>query len=207
MQKIQAKTNNKIIPLNPFLQNDYLKKRKIKLKKRLFKNNIFLNQKDNILIEYNPNQTIFLPKENQEKDFLLYLIQTQYESNLLLDFQLNDYFFLRYLTEYILKLKRKKKVFRARFITGNRKKVFLSFLGFIFSIKLKNLNERKRLLYSKKLKFRRFLQSYKLKSLRFERDVFSKNQYELSRNSYVKEVRDRRRRSLLSRIRKKNATI
>lgn len=196
----KLKTNNSIIlTYNNFLKNNLLKKRK-ELKKVLFENQILYKNKEFNIIESNNFQNIYIPITVLNIKNIFY-IQNIYKNYFLINFDLN--YNILYIFNKIL-IQNKKKRIKSRIIKSYKKKIYISFLGFIFFIKFKNLNYLLTIKYfpffnrrrtfkkyniykMKKKKQQKIIKNYKLKYLNFK--IEQKNDiFFFSRGNYIKEL-------------------
>nr|YP_009164904.1 hypothetical protein [Pseudoperonospora cubensis]AKZ29842.1 hypothetical protein [Pseudoperonospora cubensis] len=184
-EQIKKQKNKKIISYQQFLKNNYLKTNKYKLKNILFENQILyknLNLESHV-IEFNNYENIYLPFTLIKLDEIS-TISLKYENILLFNYDLT-YNILYQFNKIMFKniLKQQKNKIKGRLLGGNwnNKKIFISILGFIFSMKPINLNNslnfkkkfnfnqyNKKGFYKKKFSPIRLINCYKLKYLNFQ---------------------------------------
>lgn len=212
MQKLKKQKINNLLNYQHFLKNNNLKKNKFKLKQTLFEKHILYKNLDSNIIELNNYKNIYLPLTVLNLNNI-YTIQTQYENQLLFNYDLN-YDILYHFNSIIFKniIKKKNNIIKGRVIgigeTNN--KVLISILGVVFSMKPINLNnlinnkktfyinkknrfKKKRFFYiPKKIQPKQLINSYKLRYLNFKIDITNdlnlKKKKILSRVSYLQEL-------------------
>jgi hypothetical protein len=210
MQKLKKKKINNLLNYQHFLKNNDLKKNKFKLKKILFENQILYKNIDSNIIELNNYENIYLPSTVLNLNNI-YTIQTQYENQLLFNYNLN-YDILYHFNSIIFKniIQKNNNIIKGRIIGGTNKKVLVSILGVVFSMKPINLNnlinnkktfyinkknkfKKKKFFYiPKKIQPKQLINSYKLRYLNFKIDIINdlnlKKKKILSRVSYLQEL-------------------
>lgn len=211
MQKLKKQKINNLLNYQQFLKNNYLKKKKFQLKKILFENQILYNNNnlESYVIEFNNYENIYLPFTLIKIDEIS-TIAMKYENVILFNYDLNYnilYQFNKIMFQTILK--KKNNLIKGCLLgeNWNNKKIFISVLGFIFSIKPINLNNalnykkkfyfnkyNKKGFYKKKINTTRLINCYKLKYLNFKIDninnlnIFRKSKKEFSRLSYIQTI-------------------
>lgn len=159
MQKLKKQKINNLLNYQHFLKNNDLKKNKFKLKKILFENQILYKNIDSNIIELNNYENIYLPSTVLNLNNI-YTIQTQYENQLLFNYNLN-YDILYHFNSIIFKniIQKNNNIIKGRIIGGTNKKVLVSILGVVFSMKPINLNNlinnKKTFYINKKNKFKK----------------------------------------------------
>lgn len=210
MQKLKKQKINNLLNYQHFLKNNDLKKNKFKLKKILFENQILYKNIDSNIIELNNYENIYLPSTVLNLNNI-YTIQTQYENQLLFNYNLN-YDILYHFNSIIFKniIQKNNNIIKGRIIGGTNKKVLVSILGVVFSMKPINLNnlinnkktfyinkknkfKKKKFFYiPKKIQPKQLINSYKLRYLNFKIDIINdlnlKKKKILSRVSYLQEL-------------------
>nr|YP_010394569.1 Ymf99 [Phytophthora podocarpi]DAZ88616.1 TPA_asm: Ymf99 [Phytophthora podocarpi]DAZ89045.1 TPA_asm: Ymf99 [Phytophthora podocarpi] len=211
MKKLKKNKINNLLNYQQFLKNNYLKKKKFKLKNILFKNQILYNnlKLESYVIEFNNYENIYLPFTLIKIDEIS-TIALKYENVILFNYDLT-YNILHQFNKIMFKniLKKKKISIKGRLLGGNwnNKKIFISILGFIFSMKPINLNNvlnykkknyfnkyNKKGFYKKKINSTRLINYYKLKYLNFQIDninnlnILKKKKKEFSRLSYIQTI-------------------
>nr|YP_010117849.1 ymf99 [Phytophthora agathidicida]QPN53821.1 ymf99 [Phytophthora agathidicida]DAD55070.1 TPA_asm: ymf99 [Phytophthora agathidicida] len=211
MIKLKKQKINNLLNYQPFLKNNYLKKKKIKLKNILFENQILYNNLnlESYVIEFNNYKNIYLPFTLIKIDKIS-TIAIKYENIILFNYDLTYnilYQFNKIMFQNILK--KKNNAIKGRLLGGNwnNKKIFISILGFIFSMKPLNLNNalnykkkfyfnkyNKKGFYKKKINSTRLINCYKLKYLNFQvnninnLNILKKTKKEFSRLSYIQTI-------------------
>nr|UXG19058.1 hypothetical protein [Phytophthora cactorum]UXG55674.1 hypothetical protein [Phytophthora cactorum]UXG55712.1 hypothetical protein [Phytophthora cactorum]UXG56059.1 hypothetical protein [Phytophthora cactorum]UXG56097.1 hypothetical protein [Phytophthora cactorum] len=208
MKKLKKQKINNLLNYQQFLNNNYLKKKKFKLKNILFENQILYNNVnlESYVIEFNNYENIYLPFTLIKIDEIS-TIALKYENILLFNYELTYnilYQFNKIMFQHILE--KKKNSIKGRLLGGNwnNKKIFISILGFIFSMKPINLNNalnykkkfyfnkyNKKSFYKKKINSTRLINCYKLKYLNFKvnnLNIFKKSKKEFSRLSYIQTI-------------------
>nr|YP_001165370.1 orf217 [Phytophthora ramorum]ABG54121.1 orf217 [Phytophthora ramorum]ACD46637.1 Ymf99 [Phytophthora ramorum] len=208
MQKIKKQKIKKLLNYQQFLKNNYLKKKKFKLKNILFENHILYNNLnlESYVIEFNNYENIYLPFTLIKIDKIS-TIDIKYEDVILFNYDLTYnilYQFNKIMFQNILK--KQNNSIKGRLLGGNwnNKKIFISILGFIFSMKPLNLNNAlkykkkfyfnkqiKKGFYKKKINSTRLINCYKLKYLNFKinnLNTLKKSKKELSRLLYLQEI-------------------
>lgn len=210
MQKIKEKKINNLLNYKQFLKNNYLKKKKFKLKNILFHNPILYKNLnlESYAIEYNNYENIYLPFTLVKMDEISTIAQ-KYENVLLFNYDLNYNIinqFNKIMFPYIVN--KKYNTIKGRLLGGNwnNKKIFISILGIVFSMKPINLNNalnyRKNFyfnknmrkgFYKKKVNTTRLINCYKLRYLNFK--INPKKSYylgpekkEFSRLLYIQDI-------------------
>nr|UXG56173.1 hypothetical protein [Phytophthora pluvialis]DAZ88967.1 TPA_asm: Ymf99 [Phytophthora pluvialis] len=211
MKKTKKQKINNLLNYQQFLKNNYLKKQKIKLKKILFENQILYNNLnlESYVIEFNNYENIYLPFTLIKIDKIS-TIAIKYENIILFNYDLT-YNILHQFNKIMFQniLFKKKNVIKGRLLGGNwnNKKIFISILGFIFSMKPAHLNNilnykkkfyfnkyNKSGFYKKKINSTRLINCYKLKYLNFKinninnLNIFRKSKKEFSRLSYIQSI-------------------
>lgn len=210
MQKLKKQKFNNLLNYQHFLKNNDLKKNKFKLKKNLFENQILYKNIDSNIIELNNYENIYLPSTVLNLNNI-YTIQTQYENQLLFNYNLN-YDILYHFNSIIFQniLQKGNDIIKGRVIGGTNKTVLISILGVVFSMKPINLNnlinnkktfyinkknkfKKKKFFYiPKKIQPKQLINSYKLRYLNFKIDIIKdinlKTKNVLSRVSYLHEL-------------------
>lgn len=210
MQKLRKQKFNNLLNYQHFLKNNDLKKNKFKLKKNLFENQILYKNIDSNIIELNNYENIYLPSTVVNLNNI-YTIQTQYENQLLFNYNLN-YDILYHFNSIIFKtiIQKNNNIIKGRVIGGTNKQVLISILGVVFSMKPINLNnlinnkktfyinkknkfKKKKFFYiPKKIQPKQLINSYKLRYLNFKIDIINdlnlKQKKVLSRVSYLQEL-------------------
>nr|YP_010508036.1 hypothetical protein OF160_mgp16 [Phytophthora clandestina]UXG56367.1 hypothetical protein [Phytophthora clandestina] len=208
MKKLKKQKINNLLNYQQFLNNNYLKNKKFKLKNILLENQILYNNVnlESYVIEFNNYENIYLPFTLIKIDKIS-TIDIKYENIILFNYDLNYnilYQFNKIMFKYILK--KKNNSIKGRLLGGNwnNKKIFISILGFIFSMKPINLNNalnykkkfffnkyNKKSFYKKKINSTRLINCYKLKYLNFKvnnLNTFKKTKKEFSRLSYIQTI-------------------
>nr|DAD55187.1 TPA_asm: ymf99 [Phytophthora agathidicida] len=211
MIKLKKQKINNLLNYQPFLKNNYLKKKKFKLKNILFENQILYNNLnlESYVIEFNNYKNIYLPFTLIKIDKIS-TIAIKYENIILFNYDLTYnilYQFNKIMFQNILK--KKNNAIKGRLLGGNwnNKKIFISILGFIFSMKPLNLNNalnykkkfyfnkyNKKGFYKKKINSTRLINCYKLKYLNFQvnninnLNILKKTKKEFSRLSYIQTI-------------------
>nr|QTV76678.1 ymf99 [Phytophthora cocois] len=211
MIKLKKQKINNLLNYQPFLKNNYLKKKKFKLKNILFENQILYNnlKLESYVIEFNNYENIYLPFTLIKIDEIS-TIDIKYENVILFNYDLTYnilYQFNKIMFQNIFK--KKNNAIKGRLLGGNwnNKKIFISILGFIFSMKPINLNNalnykkkfyfnkyNKKGFYKKKINSTRLINCYKLKYLNFQvnninnLNIFKKSKKEFSRLSYIQTI-------------------
>ncbi|DAZ93504.1 TPA: hypothetical protein N0F65_000353 (mitochondrion) [Lagenidium giganteum] len=204
MQKLKKQKINNLLTYQQFLKNNYLKKKQFKLKNILFKNQILFDNLnlESYVIEFNNYENLYLPFTLIKIDEIS-TIDMKYENVILFNYDLTYnilYQFNKIMFQIILK--KKKNSIKGRLLGGNRnnRKIFISILGFIFSMKPINLNNalnykkknyfnkyNKKGFYKQKVNSTRLINCYKLRYLNFQvKNIKSKK--ELSRLSYIQTI-------------------
>nr|YP_001165417.1 orf217 [Phytophthora sojae]ABG54077.1 orf217 [Phytophthora sojae] len=211
MQKLKKQKINNLLNYQQFLKNNYLKKKKFQLKNILFENQILYNNNnlESYVIEFNNYENIYLPFTLIKIDEIS-TIAMKYENVILFNYDLN-YNILYQFNKIIFQtlLEKKNNLIKGRLLGGNwnNKKIFISVLGFIFSMKPINLNNalnykkkfyfnkyNKKGFYKKKINTTRLINCYKLKYLNFKIDninnlnISRKSKKEFSRLSYIQTI-------------------
>nr|YP_010394292.1 Ymf99 [Phytophthora cryptogea]DAZ88300.1 TPA_asm: Ymf99 [Phytophthora cryptogea] len=211
MQKLKKQKINNLLNYQQFLKNNYLKKKKFKLKNILFENHILYNNLnlESYVIEFNNYENIYLPFTLIKIDKIS-TIAMKYENVILFNYDLTYnilYQFNKILFQNVLEKKNNSIKGRLLGSNWNNKKIFISILGFIFSMKPLNLNNvlnykkkfyfnkyNKKGFYKKKINSTRLINCYKLKYLNFKinnitnTNNLKKNKKEFSRLSYIQTV-------------------
>nr|YP_010507996.1 hypothetical protein OF359_mgp18 [Phytophthora ilicis]UXG56329.1 hypothetical protein [Phytophthora ilicis] len=208
MEKLKNKNKNNLLNYQQFLKNNYLKNKKFKLKNILFENQILYNNLnlESYVIEFNNYENIYLPF-TLIKIEKVSTIAVKYENVILFNYDLTYnilYQFNKIMFQNIL-LKKNNSI-KGRLLGGNwnNKKIFISILGFIFSMKPVNLNNvlnykkniyfnkyNKNGFYKKKINSTRLINCYKLKYLNFKinninnLNIFRKSKKKISRLAYI----------------------
>nr|QTV76639.1 ymf99 [Phytophthora agathidicida]QTV76756.1 ymf99 [Phytophthora agathidicida]QTV76795.1 ymf99 [Phytophthora agathidicida]DAD54875.1 TPA_asm: ymf99 [Phytophthora agathidicida]DAD54914.1 TPA_asm: ymf99 [Phytophthora agathidicida] len=211
MIKLKKQKINNLLNYQPFLKNNYLKKKKFKLKNILFENQILYNNLnlESYVIEFNNYKNIYLPFTLIKIDKIS-TIAIKYENIILFNYDLTYnilYQFNKIMFQNIFK--KKNNAIKGRLLGGNwnNKKIFISILGFIFSMKPLNLNNalnykkkfyfnkyNKKGFYKKKINSTRLINCYKLKYLNFQvnninnLNILKKTKKEFSRLSYIQTI-------------------
>nr|YP_010118083.1 ymf99 [Phytophthora palmivora]QPN54133.1 ymf99 [Phytophthora palmivora] len=211
MKKLKKQKINNLLNYQQFLKNNYLKKNKFKLKNILFKNQILYNNLnlESYVIEFNNYENIYLPFTLIKIDEIS-TISMKYENVILFNYDLTYnilYQFNKIMFQHILK--KNNNAIKGRLLGGNwnNKKIFISILGFIFSMKSINLNNalnykkkfyfnkyNKKGFYKKKINTTRLINCYKLKYLNFKinninnLNLFRKSKKEFSRLLYIQTI-------------------
>lgn len=208
MNKLKKKKIINVLNFQQFLKNHYLKKNPFKLKNILFENPILYNHLslESYVIEFNHYKNIYLPF-TLIKISEISTIALKYKNVLLFNYELT-YHILYQFNKIMFqnKLKKTKNIIKGRLLGGNwnNKKIFISILGFVFSMKPINLNDslnykkknylnkyNKKSFYKKKINTTRLINCYKLKYLNFLISDSNKNlskKKELSRISYIQKI-------------------
>nr|UXG55790.1 hypothetical protein [Phytophthora cinnamomi] len=211
MQKLKKQKINNLVNYQQFLKNNYLKKQKFQLKNILFENQILYNNLnlESYVIEFNNYENIYLPFTLIKIDEIS-TIAMKYENVILFNYDLN-YNILHQFNKIMLQtiLEKKNNSIKGRLLGGNwnNKKIFISVLGFIFSMKPVNLNNalnykkkfyfnkyNKKGFYKKKINTTKLINCYKLKYLNFKinninnLNIFRKSKKEFSRLSYIETI-------------------
>nr|YP_010394765.1 Ymf99 [Phytophthora tubulina]DAZ89202.1 TPA_asm: Ymf99 [Phytophthora tubulina] len=204
MKKLKKQKINNLLNYQQFLKNNDLKNRKFKLKNILFENPILYNNLnlESYVIEFNNYKNIYLPFTLIKIDEIS-TINIKYENVILFNYDLNYnilHQFNKIMFQYILE--KKNNSIKGRLLGGNwnNKKIFISILGFIFSMKPINLNNtlnykkkfyfnkyNKKGFYKKKINSTRLINCYKLKYLNFKINIFKKKK-EFSRLIYIQTI-------------------
>lgn len=204
MTKLKKQQINTLVNYQQFLNNNSLKKKQFKLKKQIFENLILYNNLnlESYVIEFNNYKNIYLPFTLIKIDDIS-TITMKYENIILFNYNLTYnilYQFNKLMFQYILK---KKNSIKGRLLGGNwnNKKIFISILGFVFSMKPINLNNalkykkkfyfnknNKKGFYKKRINVLRLINCYKLKYLNFQINNIKNFKKELSRFSYIQTI-------------------
>lgn len=211
MQKLKKKNINNLLNYQPFLKNNDLKNKKFKLKNILFENHILYNNLtlEAYVIEFNNHENIYLPFTLIKIDKIS-TVAIKHENIILFNYDLTShilYQFNKIMFQTILKKQNLiKNSIKGRILgtNWNYKKIFISCLGYIFSmkpIKLNNaLNYKKRFnfnkyntkgFYKKRVNAPRVINCYKLKYLNFKintKKSLKTTKKEFSRVTYIKKV-------------------
>ena len=187
MKKLKKQKINNLVNYQQFLKNNTLKKNQFKLKNIFFENIILYNNLnlESYVIEFNNYKNIYLPF-TLIKIGKISTIALKYENVLLFNYDLTYniiYQFNKIMFTNILKNQNNIiKVIKGRLLGGNwnNKKIFISILGFIFTMKPFNLNNflnykkknyfnksNKKGFYKKKINSTRVINCYKLKYINF----------------------------------------
>jgi hypothetical protein len=209
MKKLKKQKITNLLNYQQFLKNHYLKKNIYKLKTILFENPILYNNLnlESYIIEFNNYENISLPFTLIKIDKIS-TIDLKYENILLFNYNLTYnilYQFNKIMFQTILN--KKKKSIKGRLLGGNwnNKKIFISILGLIFSMKPINLNNslnykkknyfnkyNKKGFYKKKINSTRLINCYKVKYLNFQinlkNSLNQKKKKEFSRLSYIQKI-------------------
>lgn len=211
MKKVKQQKITNLLNYQQFLKNNYLKKNIYKLKNILFENPILYNNLslESYIIEFNIYENISLPFTLTKIDKIS-TIEVKYENILLFNYNLQYnilYQFNKIMFQTILK--QNTNFIKGRLLGGNwnKKKIFISILGFIFGIKPVNLNNalnykkknyfnkyNKKNFYKKKINSTRLINCYKMKYLNFQINSKKKlnlnktTKKEFSRLSYIKTI-------------------
>lgn len=212
MKKLKKQKLNNLLKYSQFLKNNYLKNNKFKLKNILFNDQILY--KNSILeasiIEFNNYENIYLPF-TLIKISEISTIDLKYKNILLFNYDLTYNIlkqFNKIMFPYAINFIDPKNILiKGRVLGGTRrnKKILISILGYIFTMKPKKLHIaldfRKRFyfnkynkkgLYKKKINATQLINCYKFKYLNFKiNDTFNKKinnfkKKQLSRLSYVR---------------------
>nr|YP_010507882.1 ymf99 [Phytophthora asparagi]UXG55982.1 ymf99 [Phytophthora asparagi] len=211
MQKLKKQKINNLLNYQQFLKNNYLKNKKFKLKNILFENQILYNNLnfESYVIEFNNYENIYLPFTLIKIDKIS-TIAMKYENVILFNYDLT-YNILHQFNKIMFQniLEKKNNSIKGRLLGGNwnNKKIFISILGFIFSMKPLNLNNAlkykkkfyfnknsKKGFYKKKINATRLINCYKLKYLNFQinnpnnLNILKKSKKEFSRLSYIQTI-------------------
>lgn len=207
MQKLKTQKINNLLNYKQFLKNNYLKKTKFKLKNILFDNQILYKNLnlESYVIEFNNYENIYLPFTLIKIDDIS-TIEMKYEDVILFNYDLN-YNILYQFNKIMLQniLSKKNNTIKGRLLGSNwnNKKIFISILGIVFSMKPVNLNNalnykkkfykskyNKKGFYKKKFNTTRLINCYKLKYLNFKVNSLKKlnEKKEFSRLSYIQEI-------------------
>jgi hypothetical protein len=206
MQKLKKNKINNLLNYQQFLKNNSLKKKKFKLKNILFENQILYNNLnlESYVIEFNNYENIYLPFTLIKIDKIS-TIKMKYENVFLFNYDLT-YNILYQFNKIIFQniLKKRDNSIKGRLLGGNwnNKKIFISILGFIFSMKPINLNNalkyKKKFYFNKnnkkdfykKKKFNatRLINCYKLKYLNFQINNLKNVKKEFSRLLYIQTI-------------------
>nr|YP_010507960.1 ymf99 [Phytophthora humicola]UXG56290.1 ymf99 [Phytophthora humicola] len=206
MQKLKKQKINNLLNYQQFLKNNSLKKKKFKLKNILFENQILYNNLnlESYVIEFNNYENIYLPFTLIKIDEIS-TIKMKYENVFLFNYDLT-YNILYQFNKIIFQniLKKRDNSIKGRLLGGNwnNKKIFISILGFIFSMKPINLNNalkyKKKFYFNKnnkkdfykKKKFNatRLINCYKLKYLNFQINNLKNIKKEFSRLLYIQTI-------------------
>nr|YP_009233121.1 orf217 [Phytophthora polonica]AMB20926.1 orf217 [Phytophthora polonica] len=207
MKKLKQQKSNNLLNYQQFLKNNYLKKKKFKLKNILFNNPILYRNLnlESYVIEFNNYENIYLPFTLIKIDEIS-TIALKYENVLLFNYDLN-YNILYQFNKIMLQnnLTKKNNILKGRVLGGNwnNKKIFFSILGFIFTMKSINLNNAlkykkkiyfnkftKKNFYKKKFNTTRLINCYKLKYLNFKINNINilNKKNEFSRLSYIQDI-------------------
>lgn len=207
MQKLKKQKFNNLLNYKPFLKNNYLKKTKFKLKHILFNNPILYKNlnSESYVIEFNNYENIYLPFTLVKIDDIS-TIEMKYEDVILFNYDLN-YNIIHQFNKIMIQniLLKKNYTIKGRLLGSNwnNKKIFISILGFIFSMKPINLNnalhykkkfffhkDKKKGFYKKKINTTRLINCYKLKYLNFKVNSLKKinEKKEFSRLSYIQDI-------------------
>lgn len=203
MQKLKKQKINNLLNYQQFLKNNSLKNKKFKLKNILFANQILYNNLnlESYVIEFNNYENIYLPFTLIKIDEIS-TIEMKYENVLLFNYDLT-YNILHQFNKIMFRniLKKRNNLIKGRLLGGNwnNKKIFISVLGFIFSMKPLNLNNalkykkkfyfnknnKKEFYKNKKINATRLINCYKLKYLNFQINNLKNVKKEFSRLSYI----------------------
>ena len=208
MKKLITKKITNLVNYQQFLKHNYLKINQFKLKNVLFENKILYNNLnvESYVVEFNSYKNIYLPFTLIKIDEIA-TIALKYENIYLFNYNLT-YNILNQFNKIMFQIVSKKNnnIIKGRLLGGNwnNKKIFISILGFIFSMKPINLNNSlnfKKKNYFKKSKNFFFLKNkinatklincYKLKYVNFTIHNFNKNiskKKELSRILYIRNI-------------------
>nr|YP_010394686.1 Ymf99 [Phytophthora quercina]DAZ89123.1 TPA_asm: Ymf99 [Phytophthora quercina] len=208
MKKLKKKKINNLLNYQQFLKNNYLKNKKFKLKNILFENQILYNNLnlESYVIEFNNYENIYLPFTLIKIDEIS-TINIKYENVILFNYDLN-YNILNQFNKIMFQhiLEKNNNLIKGRLLGGNwnNKKIFISILGFIFSMKPINLNNalnykkkiyfnkyNKKGFYKKKINSTRLINCYKLKYLNFKinnLNILNKKKKEFSRLLYIQTI-------------------
>jgi hypothetical protein len=206
MQKLKKIKINNLLNYQQFLKNNSLKKKKFKLKNILFENQILYKNLnlESYVIEFNNYENIYLPFTLIKIDKIS-TIKMKYENVFLFNYDLT-YNILYQFNKIIFQniLKKRDNSIKGRLLGGNwnNKKIFISILGFIFSMKPINLNNalkyKKKFYFNKnnkkdfykKKKFNatRLINCYKLKYLNFQINNLKNVKKEFSRLLYIQTI-------------------
>ena len=216
MQKLKKKIKKNLINYEFFLKNNYLKKNKNKLKKILFENQFLFKNIDFNIVEFNNIENIYIPYTVLNYNDIS-TIQIQYQNQFLFNYILN-YDILYQFNSIMLKniIKKKENIIKGRITGGTKKKVYISILGIIFSIKpvyLNNLLNKKKRFYFNKSRFKnnfkkkfknknfiytakhirivKLINNYKIKHLNFKINsiiIKKKEKKIISRITYLQEI-------------------
>lgn len=210
MQKLKKQKINHLLNYQHFLKNNDLKKNKFKLKENLFENQILYKNIDSNIIELNNYENVYIPSTVLNLNNI-YTIQTQYENQLLFNYNLN-YDILYHFNSIIFQniFQKGKDIIKGRIIGGTNKIVLISILGVVFSMKPINLNnlinnkktfytnkknkfkKQKKFYIPKKIQPKQLINSYKLRYLNFKIDIIKDINFNtkkvLSRVSYLHEL-------------------
>lgn len=218
MKKLKIKKTTNLLNYQQFLKNNYFKKHQFKLKNILFENHVLYNNLnlESSVIEFNNYKNIYLPLTSFKKSEIS-TIALKYKNVLLFNYDLTFniiYQFNKIMFKNILP--RKNNIIKGRVLDKHRnhKKIYISILGCVFSIKpvnLHNLFFKKREYYIKKKKFfinqkewskkkkffNKLFLNYKFRYLNFQ--IINKNneklilKKKLSRTLYVETLRKNRK--------------
>nr|YP_010394136.1 Ymf99 [Phytophthora litchii]DAZ88144.1 TPA_asm: Ymf99 [Phytophthora litchii] len=211
MKKLKQQKINNLLNYQQFLKNNYLKNKKFKLKNILFNNQILYNNLnlESYVIEFNNYENIYLPFTLIKIDEISTIFM-KYENIILFNYDLT-YNILHQFNKIMFQniLEKKNNSIKGRLLGGNwnNKKIFISILGFIFSMKPINLNNvlnyrkkfnfnkyNKKGFYKKKINTTRLINCYKLKYLNFKvnninnLNILKKSKKEFSRLSYIQTI-------------------
>nr|YP_010394175.1 Ymf99 [Phytophthora tropicalis]YP_010394608.1 Ymf99 [Phytophthora capsici]DAZ88183.1 TPA_asm: Ymf99 [Phytophthora tropicalis]DAZ88655.1 TPA_asm: Ymf99 [Phytophthora capsici]DAZ88694.1 TPA_asm: Ymf99 [Phytophthora capsici] len=211
MQKLKKQKINNLLTYQQFLKNNYLKKKQFKLKNILFKNQILYKNfnLESYVIEFNNYENLYLPFTLIKIDEIS-TIEMKYENVILFNYDLTYnilYQFNKIMFQTIFN--KTNNSIKGRLLGGNRnnKKILISILGFIFSMKPLNLNNalnykkknyfnkyNKKGFYKQRINSTRLINCYKLRYLNFQvnninnLNLFKKSKKEFSRLSYIQTI-------------------
>lgn len=212
MNKLKKEKINNLLNYQHFLKNNFLKKKKLKLKNILFENQILYKNKDLNIIELNNSENIYIPITVTDLKNIN-TIDILYENQQLFNYNLNYNILYNYNKIMFNYMKKKNNnIIKGRVIISKdhkNKKTLLAVLGFVFSMKSKNLNNlinNKKDFYRKnfnknklkyrnknfsynlrKMKIKKIIQTYKLRYLNFKIEKIKNNNL-FSRISYLDEI-------------------
>nr|DAZ89006.1 TPA_asm: Ymf99 [Phytophthora sp. SKS-2017] len=211
MQKLKQQKINNLLTYQQFLKNNYLKKKQFKLKNILFKNQILYKNfnLEAFVIEFNNYENLYLPFTLIKIDEIS-TIEMKYENVILFNYDLT-YNILHQFNKIMFQtiFNKTSNSIKGRLLGGNRnnKKILISILGFIFSMKPLNLNNalnykkknyfnkyNKKGFYKQRINSTRLINCYKLRYLNFQvnninnLNLFKKSKKEFSRLSYIQTI-------------------